>query len=496
MSVTCYLSGRFGNICFHLAHMIAYAKKHNLKYWVPTEAMGYNHFRNGDITNPINIKSTGPEPVKPTIYDEPDSSNGTPCYHEIPKMDNVKFTGWWQSFKYFDWCRDYILETFNFPYKMNKGVVSVNVRRGDCVGSTNFPIAPPQYYHKAIEYMQERGYNKFLVHSDDQPWCKNEFTSERYHGATFEFFEGTEMENYLSIQNCEHNITARSTFSLTAAWFNRNPNKIVLVPTTRHKWWRSQNKDLIPDYFTQIDFDEVDDSGMEEFIYEYNGFDFTLVIKDYWNKIYAGKKREPLYHDYAKMLEFLKNASKDKYVLDIGANHGIFAVPASKLGYKVLGFEPVSTNIHSLVRAREINDLDNFEMFHLALSSENKEIEIFVPECHDNASLSKDAAISNMIGKDYKVEKVGAVRFDDWIKDHPNFKDIGFIKIDTQGAEYDILSGMRDFLMNITGVYLIVEFEGHLQTMGWTFQALDNLIFTYGFRYLSTTGNDKYYYKG
>jgi len=255
MSVTCYLSGRYGNIVFHLAQMIAYAKKHDLQYYIPTEALAYNHFRDGNIVSPIQLKSTGEEPIDPVEYYEPNQSSGHPSYHEIPKMDNVKFFGYWQSFKYFDWCRDYILDTFNFPYKIKKGVVSISVRRGDCIGVSAFPIAPAEYYQNAIKYMQERGYNNFLVHSDDQEWCKCEFIAENYNGAIFDFSEGTEADDFVSISSCEHNITARSTFSLTAAWFNRNSDKIVLVPQ-KEKWWKGQNLDLIPDYFTQIKFND------------------------------------------------------------------------------------------------------------------------------------------------------------------------------------------------------------------------------------------------
>lgn len=254
MAITCYLSGRWGNIVFALANMFAYAKKHGLKYYVPDTAMAYNHFRNGDIRTPIVLKSTGEKPINPPQYNEP-YKDGHPYYHEIPPMDNIELEGYYQSFKYFDWCRDYILETFDFPYMMNEGVISISVRRGDCIGVAAFPIAPSEYYHNAIEYMQEKGYSGFKVHSDDQEWCRQEFTSANYPNAFFEFSEGDEVDDFISISWCEHNITARSTFSLTAAWFNRNPNKIVLVPQ-EEKWWKGQNLDLIPDYFTQIKFND------------------------------------------------------------------------------------------------------------------------------------------------------------------------------------------------------------------------------------------------
>lgn len=254
MAVTCYLSGRWGNIIFHLAHMIAYAKKYDLKYYVPLEADAYKGFT-GDNKVPFIVNSTGEKPINPIIYKEPNMAKGIPRCHEIPKLDNVLFDGYWQSFLWFDWCRDYILETFNFPYEKEVGMTSISVRRGDCVGVPAFPIAPLEYYQNAVRYMQERGFNKFKVHSDDLEWCKTAFTKENFGDAEIEFYEGhTERENYLSLCNCENNITARSTFSLTAAWFNRNPQKIVCVPTVRHSWWNTQNADLIPEYFTQIDF--------------------------------------------------------------------------------------------------------------------------------------------------------------------------------------------------------------------------------------------------
>lgn len=256
MSVTCYYSGRFGNCVFSAAMLIAYSKKHGLQYYIPNEARAYNHFRNGDCSVPFVIPSTGEKPINPTIYQEPDCVHGTPKHHEIPKMDNVLFDGYFQSFLYFNWCRDYILETFNFPYKIEAGMTSISVRRGDCVGVPAFPISPIEYYQNAVKFMQEKGFNKFKIHSDDLEWCKSVFTKENFGDAEIEFYEGhSEMENYLSLMGCENNITARSTFSLTAAWFNNNPNKIVCVPTTRHRWWNSQNADLLTDTsFHQIDF--------------------------------------------------------------------------------------------------------------------------------------------------------------------------------------------------------------------------------------------------
>jgi len=197
------------------------------------------------------------------------------------------------------------------------------------------------------------------------------------------------------------------------------------------------------------------------------------------------------------MLDLLKTVDKSRYVLDIGMNHGLFSVPASKLGYRVFGFEPVSVNIRSLLLAREENKLKQYDVFQLALSNVNDEIDIYVPECPDNSSLSQAAAVSNMRGKEFKVEKVDAVRFDDWIETHDyNYKEVGFIKIDVQGAEFDVLSGMKNFLSRYNDIWMIIEYEHHLLTMGHTFEALDNLLISYGFRYVRhLTPNDKIWRK-
>lgn len=240
---------------------MAYAKKHNLKFFLPTEAVAYRHFRNGDVTVPFYIAPTGERPVKPKVIREINMAHGTPYFYDIPKADNVSFDGYFQSFLWFLGYRDYIIKMFGFPYRMEEGVVSISVRRGDCVGNPNFPMCPKEYYHNAIETMQDFGYNRFRVDSDDQAWCKKEFTSNEYSGAEFIFSEFDDpMQSWLHIQNCEHNIIARSTFSLTAAWFNQNPDKIVLAPTERHKWWRGVNRDILAGTdFLQVDFDKISD---------------------------------------------------------------------------------------------------------------------------------------------------------------------------------------------------------------------------------------------
>ena len=250
MAVTCSFSGRTGNIFFNIAMMVAYAKKHNMEYYIPEVAMA-----TANKKPTITIPSTCKNLIDPESFRELIDEDGRTYFMDIPAIENVIFKGYFQSFKYFDWCRDYVLKLFNFPL-FRVDLTSIHVRRGDCVGSESFPLAPIEYYQNAISKMMKLGFDSFIVFSDDIEWCRTVFLSERFDGALFFFSEGNdEVDDFFTMLNCTNNITARSTFSLTAAWANRNENKIVLVPSDEKiLWWKGQNKDLIPEYFKKVDF--------------------------------------------------------------------------------------------------------------------------------------------------------------------------------------------------------------------------------------------------
>jgi len=251
---TCQLGGRLGNNIYQIANLLAYAKKYNTTYYIPQES---RDCANGHIS--FNIESTGSKPETTNQYVEPHSNflspfGGTnPYYHEISYIENINFIGYFQSFKYFDWCRDYILEKFNFPYnKINK--VSIHVRRGDCLSQPNaFPILPMNYYTNCIEYFNNLNHYDFIIFSDDIQWCRENFNSQKFLNCTFEFSENkTDYEDFILMSSCEHNIIARSSFSFLAAWFNRNPDKIVLCDKDIH-YFKTCNMDMVPDYFVKID---------------------------------------------------------------------------------------------------------------------------------------------------------------------------------------------------------------------------------------------------
>jgi len=237
------LMGRCGNQFYQIATTIAYAKKHNLDYYVTTfaqncdnDAYYFNQFPKRDTCR--------------SNYEEKRNEKGLAIYEEIPRMEDAMLIGYWQSFDYFNEYRKEILELFNIPYEKKEGYVSLHVRRGDFLkGENKECVLPVEYYRLAIEHFT---YFKFLVFSDDIKWCKSIFNDYLFPEVQFEFSEGkTELEDLALMSSCEHNIVANSSFSYTASWFNQNPNKIVVTPDENHLFGGA-NLNMIPKEYIKI----------------------------------------------------------------------------------------------------------------------------------------------------------------------------------------------------------------------------------------------------
>lgn len=246
MSCTCRLWAGLGNNAFMIAATIGYAKKHGMDYFIPDRSIApniwpvhFNHFPKGKV-RPHYFR-----------YKEPEHS-----YNEIPHHVDIEIEGYFQSEKYFNHCRQDILDAFQFPYKKADGFVSLHVRRGDYLKYPDkHPVITYDYISAAVKYFMERGYNSFVVCSDDIAWCRHNLKPLELFGAVFTYSTEKEAINDLILMSCcEHNIIANSSFSWWSAWVNQNPEKIVIAPEI---WFGEGNshlstKDLIPESWIKL----------------------------------------------------------------------------------------------------------------------------------------------------------------------------------------------------------------------------------------------------
>ncbi len=188
------------------------------------------------------------------------------AYSPIHFRPNMLLEGWFQSEKYFAHHKNEILDLFApsetiIEYLTNKYLhiienprtVSVHLR---CYTKENpkldivYPTYGREYFMKAMQYFHPD--SQFVVFSDDCQWAKEQLANI---AGNILFIEGEEYyHDFYLMSLCKHNIICNSTFSWWAAYLNKNPEKIVIVPNLWFKPEYNHNtKDLIPGDWTMID---------------------------------------------------------------------------------------------------------------------------------------------------------------------------------------------------------------------------------------------------
>lgn len=238
MAVYAKFYGRTGNQLFQRAAAIGYATKHGLPYFEKDVPYALR----------ILLKEHGHN-YQPLPY--------------LPEWrnKNILLDGYWQSARYFDHCREEVLKAFGYDWSLKEGWCSIHVRRGDyLLYPDKHPVVTGEYLQRAIQYIYKHTVvDKFMVFSDDIPYCKTIFNVLEYCGFTFEYSEGRTAEEDLILGSCcEHNIISNSTFSWWQGYLNQNPDKVVISPS-KDNWFGPGNKhlntsDLIPESWIQIKY--------------------------------------------------------------------------------------------------------------------------------------------------------------------------------------------------------------------------------------------------
>ena len=159
------------------------------------------------------------------------------------------------------------------------------------------------------------------------------------------------------------------------------------------------------------------------------------------------------------------NLEEGDVFVDIGANAGYFTIiAASKVGEDglVYAFEPNPKLSENLKLSLEKNNLSKrVEVINKAISnSDSKTEELYMSNDNSNDGISslKPGEIHLESGDLSKLNtmEVETITFDNFIinKSKNNIK---IIKIDIEGAEYEALQGMHDFLVSNKPKYLICE---------------------------------------
>jgi FkbM family methyltransferase len=158
----------------------------------------------------------------------------------------------------------------------------------------------------------------------------------------------------------------------------------------------------------------------------------SKLEEDFWN-LYSSKKWE---YDY---LLFMLANRNGKVFLDIGSWIGPVSLLMASCYEKVVSidFDPVANE--SFKQNLLINQIMNVDLCEIGFSDRREKVKVST----DTLGSSMTSLFGNL---NHKTVEVDVLRFDSFIKQCSYENDIGFIKIDCEGAEYKFLDQIYKFL--------------------------------------------------
>ena len=171
---------------------------------------------------------------------------------------------------------------------------------------------------------------------------------------------------------------------------------------------------------------------------------------------------------------------KGDLVVDVGAHVGMFSIYASKLALKVYSVEPLAENFEFLKENININKAENIYPFNVAMSGKTGDAEIFI----NSSSFAHSFYVQDGVQKKIKVPTVS---LEDFVVSN-NINKIDFLKMDCEGAEYDIFFNCpKEILKKIRKISM----ECHDINPQWNTEKLRNFLGNNGFTVNVKSTNSK-----
>lgn len=173
----------------------------------------------------------------------------------------------------------------------------------------------------------------------------------------------------------------------------------------------------------------------------------------------------------------IMDARGKKNVLDIGAHIGLVSLPLSTVVEgNVYAFEPARANLVHLYNHIKYNKLKNIKVFSCLIGAESsKQVEFYE---RDEAT----GMNSRVIKKDHKLYKKtlkSQMTIDEFCGENGIIPEL--IKIDVEGAEYDVLYGAKETLKTYDPIIYLSIHPKELELLGCSVSNLISLLSDLGY---------------
>jgi FkbM family methyltransferase len=161
-------------------------------------------------------------------------------------------------------------------------------------------------------------------------------------------------------------------------------------------------------------------------------------------------------------------------VVDVGAHMGKYTIIASKrvgANGKVIAIEAHPGNYEMLNRNIKLNGLTNVTTLNYAVYSKESKIKLYVPDeefgytMHHSIMFSYLSPKYSLKGKENeKFIEVNANTLDNLLQKNEISREVNWIKIDVEGAEFEVLKGATGILSKGKDICLLVEVHNPYDT--------------------------------
>ena len=215
---------------------------------------------------------------------------------------------------------------------------------------------------------------------------------------------------------------------------------------------------------------------------------FIYTFKPYEKSGLGGRGQYILRDLYEPFLNFGHNIFNKKfYFIDIGCSRGFFSMyllNLKNLKAEGLCIDPLSKSLEDFEEILKLNKIKRAKLLNALISDQkNKKRNIYrVSDYYGYYSIIKNV---NYADKKIKEKlKINSYTLDQLVFEKYKFKKLDFIKIDTEGAEYEILKKSKKTLQKFKpAIYCEITRKTN---------KIINLLKTYGYEFFTISNEEKH----
>src|ERR671915_1256839 len=200
-----------------------------------------------------------------------------------------------------------------------------------------------------------------------------------------------------------------------------------------------------------------------------NPVSLKISVPKYNYKVLCPIKKEEIMHMTIREDHIIEHFTPKQgdVVVDIGAHMGRYTIISSKrvgANGKVVAIEAHPNNFEMLNRNIKLNQLTNVVPLNYAVYSKETKIKLYLPD-EESGYTMHHSIMSNYVFTKYKDKtedkfvEVSANTLDYFLQ-LEGITDVNWIKIDVEGAEFEVLKGSHNVLSNSKDISLLIEVHG------------------------------------